>query len=62
MQTRSCIAGLLSRRALVADYGLSEAQAKEFFKKPMTIRFGSRGTVAMSQYTSYFYGIRLYGD
>jgi hypothetical protein len=62
MQTRSCIAGLISRRALVDDYGLTDSQAKEFFKKPMTIRFGSRGTVAMSQYTNYFYGIRLYGD
>jgi hypothetical protein len=61
-QTRSCIAGLISRRVLVDTYGLTDTQAKEFFKKAMTIRFGARGTVSMSQYTNYFYGVRLYGD
>ena len=24
--------------------------------------FGARGTVALSSFTNYFYGIRLYGD
>ncbi|MBC8028175.1 MAG: hypothetical protein H7Y89_19445, partial [Steroidobacteraceae bacterium] len=62
MQTRSCIAGLISRRVLVDDYGLTDAQAKEFFKKAMSVRFGARVTAAMSQYTNYFYGVRLYGD
>ncbi len=62
MQTRSCIAGLISRRVLVDDYGLTDTQAKEFFKKAMTVRFGARVTAAMSQYTNYFYGVRLYGD
>jgi hypothetical protein len=61
-QTRSCIAGLVSKRALVETYGLSDAQASQFFKKAMTIHFGARGAVAMSQFTSYFYGIRLFGD
>ncbi len=60
--TRSCIAGIVSKRALVDNYGLSETQAKEFFKKPMTLSFGSRGTVGLTDFTSYFYGIRLYGD
>ena len=41
---------------------LTEAQATQFFKKPMTIRFGARGTVQSSTFTTYFYGIRLYGD
>jgi hypothetical protein len=62
MQTRSCLAGIISRRVLVSDYGLTDTQAKEFFKKAMTLRFGARVTAAMSQYTNYFYGIRLYGD
>ncbi|HTU66905.1 MAG TPA: hypothetical protein VMF52_13225 [Steroidobacteraceae bacterium] len=61
-QSRSCIAGLISKRALVDSYGLSDAQATQFFKKPMTLHFGSRGTVAMTDYATYFYGIRLYGD
>jgi hypothetical protein len=61
-QTRSCIAGIVSKRALVDGFGLSETQATQFFKKPMTIRFGARGSVQSSNFTSYFYGIRLYGD
>ena len=60
--SRSCIAGIVSKRALVEGYGLSETQATQFFKKPMTITFGAHGTVALSSFTNYFYGIRLYGD
>lgn len=60
--TRSCIAGVVSKRALVETYGLTDTQAKEFFKKPMSLSFGSRGSVALADFTSYFYGIRLYGD
>lgn len=61
-QTRSCIAGIVSKRSLVEGFGLSETQATQFFKKPMTIRFGARGSVQSSNFTNYFYGIRLYGD
>jgi hypothetical protein len=63
MQTsRSCIAGIISKRVLVDTYGLTETQATQFFKKPMTITFGARGTFALSSFANYFYGIRLYGD
>ena len=61
-QTRSCIAGIVSKRALVENFGLSETQATQFFKKPMTINFGARGSVQSTNFSSYFYGIRLYGD
>ena len=61
-QSRNCIAGIISKRALVESYGLTDAQATQFFKKAMTLTFGSRGNVSMSDFTSYFYGIRLYGD
>jgi hypothetical protein len=61
-QSRGCIAGVIGKRALVETYGLTETQATQFFKKPMTLHFGARGAVAMSQFTNYFYGIRLYGD
>lgn len=61
-QSRSCIAGLIGKRALVENYGLTEAQATNFFKKPMTLSFASRGTVALSAFTQYFYGLRVYGD
>jgi outer membrane scaffolding protein for murein synthesis (MipA/OmpV family) len=52
----------VNKRALVEGYGLSEAQATQFFKKPMTITFGARGSAQSSEFTNYFYGIRLYGD
>jgi len=61
-QSRNCIAGVISKRSLVENYGLTDAQATNFFKRPMTLHFGARGTVSMSDFTSYFYGIRLYGD
>jgi len=61
-QSRTCIAGIIGQRALVETYGLTANQAKDFFKKPMTLTFGSRGTVAMSTFTQYFYGFRVYGD
>jgi hypothetical protein len=61
-QSRNCIAGLISKRSLVENYGLTDTQATNFFKRPMTLHFGSRGNVSMSDGTSYFYGIRLYGD
>jgi hypothetical protein len=61
-QSRSCIAGIVSKNALTQLYGLSEAQATQFFKKPMTLHFGARGFVQSSDFTQYFYGIRLYGD
>jgi hypothetical protein len=61
-QTRSCVTGVVNKRALVEGYGLSQAQATQFFNKPMTIRFGARGSVQSSNFTNYLYGIRLYGD
>ena len=61
-QSRNCIAGVISKRSLMENYGLTETLATKFFKNPMTLHFGARGTVAMSDGTTYFYGIRLYGD
>jgi len=61
-QSRNCIAGLISKRSLVENYGLTDTQATNFFKRPMTLHFGARGNVSMSDSTSYFYGVRLYGD
>ncbi len=59
--SRHCIGGLVSKRSLVAG-GLSELQAKQFFKKPMKFTFGASGTVQIVDFANYFYGIRLYGD
>jgi hypothetical protein len=60
--SRSCIGGIVSKRSLIEVYGLSDTQATQFFKKAMTLTFGARGTVGLSSFTNYFYGIRLYGD
>lgn len=62
VQSRTCIGGMISRRSLVENYGLSATLATQVFKKPITLRLAARGAVAMSQSTLYFYGIRLYGD
>jgi hypothetical protein len=59
--SRHCIGGLVSKRSLTGS-GLSETQAKQFFKKPMKFTFGASGTVQIVDFANYFYGIRLYGD
>ncbi len=59
--TRSCTGGLVSARSLRAE-GLTDAQIKDFFKEPMTVRFGVRGTVRMTEVAIFFGGIRIYGD
>ena len=61
-QSRACIAGIISQRSLVDNYGLTATQAKDFFKKPITLTFGARGSASMSTFTQYFYGFRVYGD
>jgi len=60
--SRSCIAGIISKRVLVDTYGLTDTQANQFFKKPMTITFGASGTFGLTSFANYLYGIRLYGD
>ena len=57
-----CIAGLLSKRALVDTYGLSDAQATQVFKKPITIRLNVSGTVQYMDSGSLIFGLRIVGD
>lgn len=59
--TRTCIGGIVSHNFLSA-YGLSEAQIKQFFKKPTTMRVGVSGSVSMVDDASFFYGVRFVGD
>jgi hypothetical protein len=58
--SRGCVAGHLSRRGLI-DMGLSEAQAREVFRRPITLRFGAR-VQASHAYAVSSYGVRIYGD
>ncbi len=57
-----CMAGLLSKRALVDTYGLTEAQAKEFFKKPTTIRLNVTGSARYIDFAGMTFGLRIVGD
>jgi hypothetical protein len=60
--SRSCVGGLISRDALMSTYGLTAAQAKEFFEKPISLNFGVRGSVAVVDSLDISYGFRVYGD
>lgn len=60
--SRTCVGGIISRDSLVSTYGLTAAQAKEFFDKPITLSFGVQGFVAMVDLFDISYGIRVYGD
>lgn len=60
--TRSCTGGLVNVRSLRDTYGLTESQIRRFFRNPMTLSFGVRGSVSMVTNGGYFVGIRLYGD
>ena len=57
-----CIAGFLTRKSLVELYGLSEAQAKEFFKQPTTVRLNVSGSAQYVDYASLYFGLRIVGD
>jgi hypothetical protein len=59
--TRSCIAGNINKRQLLAN-GWTDGQISQFFRKPMTIRFGASGSARMIESANIFYGVRIYGD
>lgn len=60
--TRMCIGGMVSQAALVSQYGLTEAQAKRFFRKPITITLGISGQARMVQGAVINIGTRFTGD
>lgn len=57
-----CIAGFLSRETLVDTYGLTESQAKDFFKKPTTVRLNLSGNAQYVDSASLYFGFRIIGD
>ncbi|HEX6834497.1 MAG TPA: hypothetical protein VF132_13250 [Rudaea sp.] len=57
-----CIAGFLSRKTLVETYGLTESQAKDFFKKPTTVRLNVAGSSQYVDNASLYFGLRIVGD
>jgi hypothetical protein len=60
--TRACIAGIVSKQNLIGAYGLTEAQAEQFFRRPVTIRFGLRGSARLVEHATINVGTRFYGD
>ena len=57
-----CIAGFLSKRALVDNYGLSDAQATAFFQHETTVRMNLSGAVNHVTDASFVFGLRIIGD
>jgi len=60
--TRSCIAGLISKASLMENYGLSDAQVRDFFRNPITISMGLEGLSQMVDFASINFGTRIMGD
>lgn len=57
-----CIAGLISKQTLMQNYGLSEALARQFFKKPTTLRLNVEGSAQFVGDASLYFGLRVVGD
>ncbi len=61
-ETRVCIGGFLSKQGLIQNYGLTDAQATQFFRHDITLRFGLRGTAKLVDSAYGIYGLRVVGD
>ena len=57
-----CIAGFISHKALVRNYGLTPAQADDFFAGPTTVRLNVSGSVQHVSQASMIFGLRVMGD
>lgn len=60
--SQTCIGGMLSKRALVEGYGLTEAQAASFFASPTTLRLNIQGVTASADEVTFSVGLRVIGD
>lgn len=61
-QSRTCIAGFLSRRNLIQGYGFTDAQVDDLFRNDMLLSFGVRGNASMVSDAYLLYGMRVMGD
>lgn len=57
-----CIAGFLNRKTLTEYYGLTDAQATEFFRQPTTVRMNVSGNAQYVSFASLYFGLRIIGD
>ena len=60
--TATCIAGFINKRTLVGTFGLSEAQARQFFRKKTTIRMNISGFTHYVDEANMVLGLRIVGD
>ena len=60
--TRTCIGGVLSQRSLVQQWGLTPAQARRFFRRPITIVMGLSGNARLVDGANINFGTRFVGD
>jgi hypothetical protein len=60
--SRVCIAGAISRQGLIQGYGLTNTQVDNFFKNPITLKFGLSGSATLVDFASLIYGVRIMGD
>lgn len=62
INSRTCLAGIISKRTLDEVYGLPSSVVDKFFKKPITIRLNLSGQTSYVDFANVFYGVRFYGD
>ena len=60
--TRMCIGGVISQRSLVQQWGLTPAQARRFFRRPITIVMGLSGNTRLVDGANINFGTRFTGD
>jgi len=60
--TRTCIAGIVSKRNLVEGFGLTEAQATDFFKNDTIITMNLNIQAKLVDFAGINYGTRFVGD
>jgi hypothetical protein len=61
-RTVTCAGALVSKQQLVDTYGLTHAQADQFFASPITLRFGVSGAVRNVNHALLMIGARVVGD
>lgn len=60
--TATCIAGFVSRKALIETWGLTPVQADRFFRTRMVIHLNVSGSAQNVAYAQMIYGLRVIGD
>ena len=57
-----CMAGFISHKSLILNYGLTPAQADDFFASPTTVRMNVSGSTQYVGNASMVFGLRIVGD